>query len=323
MNRQRIIRVAAIVAVAGATGYVMQSQDKAQPRAAAVVQMPQLAQAAALPVVPSARVQAQPAPLAAPAAAPVALAAAKAETAALPVAAAAVPTLPAADSPPAAAAQAACSDDMALIAQPGAMLDLGLLAACRPDQRVLIRHGGLVVTGRTSSAGTLIASVPALVSPAEVTLAFADGTEVSQTVTVPDLEQFDRFGVQWMEGDAFQLHAYHAADGTEVFGDTTPRPTPDGGFLTRIGDASAPRPLLAEVYTFPAAARALSGQVELSLESAVTPATCGREVLGETLQLSAGRLTLRDLTIEMPGCEAVGEYVVLPNPVTPEKLASN
>ncbi|WP_323042610.1 hypothetical protein [Gemmobacter sp.] len=40
MNRQRIIRVAAIVAVAGATGFVMQSQDKAQQRIAAVVEPP-------------------------------------------------------------------------------------------------------------------------------------------------------------------------------------------------------------------------------------------------------------------------------------------
>lgn len=303
MNRQRIIRVAAIVAVAGATGFVMQSQDKgppldrAQPRAAAVVQPP------AVPAI-------EPAPTLA---------------AALPVAAPADPVIvpPVAAAEPAPIAAPACSDDMALIAQPGAMLDLGLLATCRPDQRVLIRHGGLVVTGRTSLAGTLIASVPALISPAEVTLAFADGTEVTQTVTVPDLTEFDRFGVQWMEGDAFQLHAFAPATGSDVFGDTTPRPGATGGFLTRLGDATAPRPLLAEVYTFPAGQPALSGQVELNIESAVTATTCGREILGETLQLSGGRLTLRDLTIEMPGCEAVGEYVVLPNPVAPEKLASN
>lgn len=308
MNRQRIIRVAAIVAVAGATGFVMQSQDKAQPRIAAAVEPP------AAPAIAPQAVAALPA-------APVAEAPVAAAPA--PIAVAVATSAPEPAPTPIAKTEPTCSDDMALIAQPGAMLDLGLLATCRPDQRVLIRHGGLVITGRTSSAGTLIASVPALASPAEVTLAFADGTEVSQTVAVPDLSDFDRFGVQWMQGDAFQLHAFAPAMGGEVFGDTTPRPGPAGGFLTRLGDATAPRPLLAEVYTYPAKLRALSGDVALNIESAITATTCGREILGETLQLSAGRLTLRDLTIEMPGCEAVGEYVVLPNPVAPEKLASN
>lgn len=341
MNRQRIIRVAAIVAVAGATGFVMQSQDKGE-------QAPRIAAASVPPATPGTA-----APAAAPAGA-AAMAAPQAPAGALSIAAtppqaaasaappaSAVPAVPAdprpapeqaaaaepapqaATTPALATAAPACSEDMALIAQPGAMLDLGLLAPCRPGQRVLIRHGGLVVTGQTSAAGTLIASIPALGDPAEVTLAFADGTTVSETAAVPDLAGFDRFGVQWMEGDAFQLHALHRKTGAEVFGDTTATPSPQGGFLSRLGDATAQRPLLAEVYTFPAGTRALSGEVDLTIESAVTPATCGREILGETLQLTGGRLVLRDLTIEMPGCEAVGEYVVLPNPVAPEKLASN
>ncbi|WP_028028790.1 hypothetical protein [Gemmobacter nectariphilus] len=300
MKKQRIIRVAAVLAVAGATGFVMQSQDKGRPQ----------------PVV---------AAVIAPEATPVAVA----EPAPQPVPVAEV-TPPVVSSPapepaalPAVAEAPACSDDMALIAQPGAMLDLGLLAACRPDQRVMLRHGGLVVTLRTSSAGTLIGSIPALTNPAEVTLAFADGSSVSQSVAVPDLAQFDRFGVQWMAEDAFQLHAFERRTGTEAFGDTTSKPSAEGGFLTRLGDATADRPLLAEVYTFPAGLRALSGDVALNVESAVTATTCGREVLGETLQLTGGRLTLRDLTIEMPGCDAIGEYVVLPNPVAAEKLASN
>ncbi len=310
MNKQRIIRVAAIAAVAGATGFVMQSQDKGAPAP--------LATAIVAPPV------AQPAQVAAvetPVLEQVEPVVASAEPAALPETAAAPIAPPVMES--AAAPEPDCSDDMALIAQPGAMLDLGLLAPCRPDQRVLIRHGGLVVTGRTSSAGTLIASIPALVAPAEVTLAFADDTSVTQSVAVPDLAQFDRFGVQWTEGDAFQLHAFEQKTGQETFGDTLGTPSAAGGFLSRIGDAAAPRPLLAEVYTFPAGVRALSDDVQLNIESAVTAATCGREILGETLQLTGGRLTLRDLVIEMPGCDALGEYVVLPNPVSPEKLASN
>lgn len=312
MNKQRIVRVAAIVAVAGVTGFVMQSQDKGQPmgsqgpRIAAAVDpvAPAFAGAAALPlprpVVPD---PGQTAELSPPVTEPAPVVA---EPAAQVV-----------------QAEPACSDDMVLIAQPGAMIDLGLLAACRPDQRITIRHGGLVVTGQTSAAGTLIASIPALSDPAEITLAFADGTQVSQAIAVPDLARFERFGVQWMEGDAFQLHAFIRQSGAEVFGDSAARPTVEGGFLSQLGDSTTQRPLLAEVYTYPAGVRALSDEVDLTIESAVTTATCGREILGETIQLSAGHITLRDLMIEMPGCEAVGEYVVLPNPVAPEKLASN
>lgn len=321
MNKQRIVRVAAIMAVAGVTGFVMQSQDKGQsagsqgPRIAAAVDpaAPAFAGAAALPlprpVLPD---PGQTAELSPPVTEPAPVVAEPA--------AQVVVTDPA---PQVAEAEPACSDDMVLIAQPGAMIDLGLLAACRPDQRITIRHGGLVVTGQTSAAGTLIASIPALSDPAEITLAFADGTQVSQAIAVPDLARFERFGVQWMEGDAFQLHAFIRQSGAEVFGDSAARPTVEGGFLSQLGDSTTQRPLLAEVYTYPAGVRALSDEVDLTIESAVTTATCGREILGETIQLSAGHITLRDLVIEMPGCEAVGEYVVLPNPVAPEKLASN
>jgi hypothetical protein len=202
------------------------------------------------------------------------------------------------------------------------MLDLGLLAPCRPDQRVLIRHAGLVVSARTSAAGTLVASIPALQSPAEVTIAFADGTQAAATAEVADLSRFDRFAVQWMGEDAFQLHAY-AGEATHIHAEAPNDVSADGSFLVRLGDSTTDRPLLAEVYTWPAGNGAFAGTTTLDIEAAVTEATCGRELLGETLQLTAGRLTVRDLTIAMPDCGAVGEYVVLPNPVITEKLVAN
>jgi hypothetical protein len=302
MDRKRILRVSAIVAVAGVTGFVMQSQDKAPP--------PQrISAAVVVPAVPVA-----PAPVVAEAPAPV-LVAASADPVITPLAA-----------PMAAAAPTDCSADIALIPRDGAMLDLGLLAPCRADQRVLIRHGGLVITDRTSAAGTLVASIPALQSPAEVTFAFADGTEASETTDVADLSRYDRFAVQWMGDDAFQLHAYAeglAGDAAHIHAASPNDVTAAGSFLVRLGDRATDRPLLAEVYTWPAGRGAFAGTATLDIEAEVTEATCGREILGETLQLTAGRLVVRDLTIAMPGCDAVGEYVVLPNPVIAEKLVAN
>ncbi len=363
MNKQRIIRVGAIVAVAGITGFVVQSQGGATggpPVAAAslaAVQLPVgtiepdsvvtlsaseqdggLSLGAAPDPVTGLSLGAAPDPVTGLSLGPTSdpLAGPNLDTAAEPATGLAAATdvnpAPLAETaPPAPAAEAAlaatCTEDMALIPQPGAMLDLGLLAGCRPDQRVLIRHGGLVVTGQTSSSGTLIASIPALESPAEVVLVFADGTEIADTVEVADLARFDRFAVQWMDQDAFQLHALERGakhgDAGHISAAAPRKPGADGGFLSIIGDDRAERPLMAEVFTWPADLAALAGRVDLTLEAAITENTCNREILGETLQLIQGRLLVRDLSIEMPGCEAVGEFVVLSNPVAAEKLASN
>lgn len=218
----------------------------------------------------------------------------------------------------------ACSVDMVLVPQPGAMLDIGLLAPCHADQRVVIRHSGLVVTGLTSAAGSMVATIPALASPAEVKITLLGGAEVSETATVPDLARFSRIGVQWMANDAFQVHAYENGAG---FGDSghvsaanPRRPSERGGFVSVLGDDRADRPLLAEVYTFPADVKATDPSVVLSVEAAVTEGTCGREILGETIELVGGKLGFRDLTIDMPGCDAIGEFMVLDQPL---QVASN
>lgn len=326
---QRYLRVGAIVAVAGATGLVMQVQapealtlaDPAAQQAA-----PQLA--AAAPLVAAELSEALTAETAAllPADPQPAPAAATAELAALVAEPAAVTT---SDSPAQSAGLVAsdCSADMALVVQPGAMLDLGLISPCRPHQRVVIRHAGLAITGLTSAAGTLIASIPALQSPAEVSISFLDGTLASESAPVPDLARYDRFAIQWHEADAFQLRAYPKGlevGEAEVIAAATPGTVSEaGGYLLTLGDGAAPRPLFAEVFTWPAAEPALKSAITLSIEAAVTSATCAREILGETLQLSEGTLTLRDFSIEMPDCGAAGEYLALPNPVLGQRVAAN
>jgi hypothetical protein len=336
MNKKQILRAGAIVAVAGATGFVMQSQDRGStaPRVASVVTTPPAVQAEApLPAV-------QPE---GPGAGPRVLAAATAKVPDLPILSgvqrAAAPvaeftaTAPTAESDaaapmpqPLAARKADCAEDLVLVPSAGALLELGLIAPCRAGQRVLLRHAGLVVTGRLSPAGTLAMTLPALTSPAEVTVAFADGSDVMQDADVPDLDRFDRFAVQWMADDAFALHAF--ADGAgydqpgHIHADAAPGPLADGGMVLALGDGTVDRPLLAQVFTWPADRPALSGKVGLVIEAPVTEATCGREMLGETLQRIGGRLTVRDLTLAMPACDAAGGYVVLTDPVADDRLAA-
>jgi hypothetical protein len=68
--------------------------------------------------------------------------------------------------------------------------------------------------------------------------------------------------------------------------------------------------MLAEVYTFPKSAEV---PVQVVIEATVTEATCNRDLLGETLASVAGKVSVTDLTVAMPGCDAVGDYLVLNN----------
>lgn len=258
-----------------------------------------------------------------PAGAPLAIFAYPAPAAAAPVAPAADPPSAAAAPSQAALAAAPCLEALDAVATPGAMLTLVLTAPCRPEARVVLRHAGLAVTARTSAAGTLTAMLPALDPAGSVAVQFDDGRRVTAAAPVSDLGGLTRFAVQWMGPDAFALHASAGDADVDSPGHVhAGAPGVRGGaagHLAVLGDASVDRPLLAQVYTFPADAAA----VQLQVEAAITPETCGRDLLGETLQWSDGRTIVRDLTMTMPACDEGGGYLVLQNPLADLKLAGN
>jgi hypothetical protein len=213
---------------------------------------------------------------------------------------------------------AACDTTLDLMTEANAMIGITLLAPCHPNQRVVLRHAGLAVTAQTTSTGALFTVIPALEADATVELSFADGTDASGTIAVPDVATLRRFGVQWQADDAFQVHAFEngAAYGApgHVSAADPHRPAAGmqatGGFLSLLGDAATENPLLAEVYTFPAD---LTAKPEVVVEAAVTDKTCARELLAETLSSSGGSVFVTDLTLAMPDCDAVGDYLVLKN----------
>ena len=59
------------------------------------------------------------------------------------------------------------------------------------------------------------------------------------------------------------------------------------------------------------------------MEAAVTATTCGRELLGQTLQTAAGTVKVSDMSLAMPDCDAVGDYLVLKNIVPDMTIASS
>jgi hypothetical protein len=227
-----------------------------------------------------------------------------------------VPPVAATPAPPAATATAPaaeCGMTLAVSTGPRATLDVSLLAPCHPDARVVLRHAGLALTARTSQTGSLFLSLPALDSRGEVAVRFGNGQSVD-TLAPVDLTGIRRVAVQWQAADRFALNVYeNGAEWGEPghwSADIAPSATarPAGSFAA-LGDPSVSLPMLAEVYTFPA-----DGTPALAtVEAKVTPATCGRELLGEALDSRDGRVTTADLTLAMPGCDAMGDFLVLNN----------
>ena len=64
--------------------------------------------------------------------------------------------------------------------------------------------------------------------------------------------------------------------------------------------------------------------MRVSVEAEVTKANCGREIAAETLQPGAdGTMQAVEITLAVPDCSAVGEFLVLKNVLRDLKIASN
>ncbi|MFM7444918.1 MAG: hypothetical protein ACKO2N_13605 [Tabrizicola sp.] len=214
---------------------------------------------------------------------------------------------------PALAVSDDCKIDLGLSAGTQAMISVTLTAPCRAGERVVLRHAGLAIAEVVAKDGTLILDLPALSAEGEVSVLFPDAETAVGKVAIPDLASVKRFGVQWMADDAFQLHILEAGADYGQPGDVwTDAPvSPNGGYLVALGNPELTLPMMANVYTWPADS---SIAADVMLEAEVTEKTCGRELLGEALALEAGSVDITELTLAMPGCDALGDILVLKNP---------
>lgn len=221
-----------------------------------------------------------------------------------------------------------CPVSLELSNADNALIAVTLVAPCHADERVVLKHAGLTVTAKTTLTGALFTDLPALLHDAQVEVMFKDNTSVAASIAVPELAGMRRFAVQWQQDDAFQLHGFE--DGSDFGGPgdvsaATPHQPivgapAKGGFLTLLGDTTTDLPMLAQVYTYPKDSQI---KTEIVVEAAVTEATCGRELLGQTLQTTAGAVKVSDMSLAMPECDAVGDYLVLKNLVPDMTIASS
>ncbi|MDG3041546.1 hypothetical protein [Roseicyclus marinus] len=214
-------------------------------------------------------------------------------------------------------------------ATPGAMVALDVMEPCAPNARVEITHGALAFSARTDALGLLTLDIPAMETPAFFTVQIETGAEATTLAGLPDLIDHDRAAIVWTGSAAFQLHGY---TGDAGFGEpghlwrdnpgTVAQATiGTGGFLTVLGDPTLDAPRLAQVITIPAALRdTLSVVAEIAIEDA----TCGRWVDARSLQsVAGGPVAVNPVTLTLPGCDAVGEFLMLQNLFAGPRLVGN
>jgi len=213
---------------------------------------------------------------------------------------------------------AECSVDLDLEASKAAMVNLSITASCLANSQAVVHHKGMMFSLVTDENGQADVLVPALAGNAVYIVSFPSGEAAMGSVVVSDLADFDRAVLQWQGAAGMQLHAreFGADYGSEghVWASAMGNSDATSGFLTILGTGNNETTFHAEVYTFPSGKTAQSGEVAISVEVEVTEANCGREVIAQSLQVFPDTdAEALDLTMQMPACEGVGDFLVLNN----------
>ncbi len=233
---------------------------------------------------------------------------------------------------PAPAVTPACEITADARAVAAAMVNLSMSAPCLPDERVTVHHNGMIFTETTSDKGELNISVPALAQEAVFIVAFSNGDGAVAQTTVEELADFDRVVLQWKGQTGFQIHARefgadYGSDGhiwANAPGDVVDTVTGKGGMMIELGDVNLPDALFAEVYSFPKATAEAQGDIALSVETEVNTVNCGQEIEAQSLEIGKdGRIKTQNLTLSVPECDAIGNFLVLNNLLQDLKVARN
>ncbi len=226
-----------------------------------------------------------------------------------------------------------CGIILSAAERPASMVNLSVTAPCRRGERITIRHEGLIYSAVLDGLGMYAAEVPALARDASFNVSFLDGTvEITELTVSEDADLTERVVLQFNGPAGLQIHALefgadYGTPGHVWSGNARSAEAAlnmGGGYVTMLGDPSLPDAFLAEVYTLPSKTTGRDGVVRLNVEAEVSPENCDKTIAGETLQRSAtGEMNAVSLTLSMPTCDAVGEFLVLKNLLRDLKIASN
>lgn len=214
-------------------------------------------------------------------------------------------------------------------AAPGAMVELTLEAPCYANQAVDIFHAGTRFTTLLDARGLIQVTVPALEEDAFFNALFSDGRTEATDILMLTMQDYQRYALFWKGVTGFDLYALENGAEYGTLGMVSAQQPYDaqraiageGGFLTRLGvDAGAYHTV---IYSWPLRLGDTGPAPEVFIEAEVLAANCGTEI-------TATMLTTRDsqapqsasLFMDVPGCEAVGQYLVLKKPPLPVRIAA-
>lgn len=224
-------------------------------------------------------------------------------------------TLRAAPKLPGPTGHADCKVTATATEAPMASVNLSVSAPCHGNRPVIVHHSGLAFTEITSPDGRLDVAVPALAENAVFVVALDDRHGAAASTRVSGLDGYDRIALQWAGKAGFQIHALEFGASYGEVGHVWADPTARGqGRVTHLGDPDLPESQVVEIYSFPSGTTGNSGTIALTLEAEVTDSNCGQSFSAQSLELRENTpLRFRDLSLTMPDCSAIGDFLVLDN----------
>lgn len=210
-----------------------------------------------------------------------------------------------------------CTPDLSLTRVPGGLALVTFSARCAGAARLEVAHAGLRFSDRADADGGYQVLIPILSRGGEVAISAPGGVSVAARLDVSPDVLLPQVALQWTGAPGLSLHARENGAGYDDPGhvwagaprDVLSAVRGQGGFLTELGDPALPQPRMAQVYTFPPATA--GSRADITVEAAVTEATCGRDIAAELVQQRGGGTVATPLTVSVPDCDAAGGILVL------------
>ncbi len=207
-----------------------------------------------------------------------------------------------------------CDLSARALAVPGANARLRVKAPCHANVTIEVHHNGLIFSTETDALGGLNMTVPALSEYAIFLISLPDGEGTVATTHVPEINEFSRIALQWQGQTDLQLHALEFGAGYGEAGHVWSGSDTGTGSVIHLGQGESDAVRNIEVYSFPIQSVDQDGSIALSVETEVTEVNCGKSLNVQSLEWRTGqRLRSREHTLELPGCEATGDFLVLNN----------
>lgn len=189
-------------------------------------------------------------------------------------------------------------------------LEVAIAASCYPGAILAVRTGPLEVPVRTGPDGAARVLLPALAGAG--TIDVRAPAEDVVTVPSPGGSVTSLIALSSVSGQA-QLHLL--APGAAYGGPGHIQADATGNLgMVRMG---APGTRLVDAFPDP------SPDMAASVEVPVTAANCGRDIEAKLLRYADGQSRVHALSLSVPDCDAIGEFLVLKMPPLPRIIARN